>query len=162
MPYAAPRRGDVPHSTQAERQLIGAALLDCVGPHLSPFGPDRYESLGALSAADFFDPAHRLIWQSVEALWAAGTVVGLVTVADALARAGTIDEVDRLVAPEHAESYLTGCWKEAWYLTGVSALCRIVHDYAERRRTIERAGQLAQEAYNGGTKDWRDGYGKEL
>jgi replicative DNA helicase len=103
----------------------------------------------AISAADFFIPAHSLIWQAIERVGAAGTPVGVVTVAHELAAMGEIDRLDALLRPDTPEGYMVGLWADSWAATGASAWARMIHEYAERRRAIARGSAIVRDAHRG-------------
>ncbi len=73
-----------PHSTEAERTVLGAILLD----------PDAIIKVSdLLKADDFYDPVHRLIYQAVLELHERHEVIDFVTVSSKLADAKRVQEV---------------------------------------------------------------------
>lgn len=150
LPQAAPRRADPPASPAAERAFLGAAMLD----YPTVAAESRHS---AISAADFASPVHSLIWQAIERVGAAGMPVGVVTVAHELAAMGEIDRLDALLRPDTPEGYMVGLWADSWAATGASAWARMIHDYAERRRAIERGAAIVRDAYNGHLPNARGG-----
>lgn len=139
-----PRRGEVPQSASLERALIGAALVDT--DELA-----RERVFEAVQAADFFFTAHSLIWDAIAHVRAAGEAVDVLTVTAMLASLGTLERADELVKhePGKTEGYLVGCWDFSYSASGAVAWARIIRDYAERRRAIDKAGKAAREAYAG-------------
>src|SRR5438046_2927108 len=64
-----------PHSTEAERSLVGALLLD----------PERMIEVGPqLQPRDFYDPIHRTIYEAMLALHETRKPIDFVTVSEAL------------------------------------------------------------------------------
>lgn len=72
---ATPTTSNQPHSSEAERTIIGALLLDA----------DAIVKVGGrLKAEDFYDPVYGNIYCSIIELWEQGTAVDFVTVSDKL------------------------------------------------------------------------------
>lgn len=140
-PQAAPRRADPPASPAAERALIGAALLDY----------DRLaaEGLHGLQPADFFLPAHSLIWLGIERVAASHGPVGVITVTAALAEMGELDRLDALLRPDTPEGYMVGCWQDCFAVSGSSYWAKMIREYAARRRAIARGSAIVRDAYEG-------------
>ncbi|MCL1888059.1 MAG: replicative DNA helicase [Kiritimatiellaeota bacterium] len=97
-----------PHSTEAERGLLGAILLD------APRVVDICQGAG-LQPEAFYHPAHRLVYEAVAELQKAHSAIDQITVGERLATRGRLDDVGGPLALErladqataaHAEYYL--------------------------------------------------------
>ena len=73
-----------PHNVDAEASLLGAMLLsrDAIGP-----------AVETLSGDQFYVPAHGYVFDAIASLYGAGEPADPVTVAEALTRAGHLDQV---------------------------------------------------------------------
>lgn len=69
---------------QAERSVLGAILLD----------PEAFSTIAELRQEDFSDPRNRVVYGAMAECFAAGVPIDYVTVADALDRAGKLEQVD--------------------------------------------------------------------
>lgn len=78
----------MPHDLTAERALLGSCLLD---------NTKIDEVAEIVSADDFFHAGHRAAWRAMIALTEQGRASDAVTVADAMAAAGTLQEIDGVV-----------------------------------------------------------------
>jgi replicative DNA helicase len=107
---SAPARDRIPpHSEEAERGVLGSALLDA--SRVLDLCVER-----RLSAESFYVPAHRLLYEILLGMLEKGKAVDLLTVGDALKGQGALEEVgghaylDRLVdstpTSAHAEHYI--------------------------------------------------------
>jgi hypothetical protein len=123
-----------PHNLEAERAVLGIALLD----------PDAPARLGArLTAEDFFKEGHRQIFRALLALAAEGTRPDSVTLSAALRRMDALDEVG-------GPAYVGQLLDEAATLAGLDAYIAIVRDRAALRTVINLGAQLITEAYADG------------
>jgi hypothetical protein len=121
----------------AEESVLGAILLD-----------ERVLDAvaGIVSAADFFRPSHGTIFEAMLALRDAGQPVDAITVADALARAGKLDEIrgdaDSGKQRVHELAALVPATGNAGHYAGIVAA------KARERRLLEalKAGRRAVEA----------------
>jgi replicative DNA helicase len=77
-----------PHSIEAEQSVLGAILLEG-GNAL-----DRIE--GVISEADFYRHEHRLIFEAVRKLAGAGSTIDVITAAEALEGAGSLERIGGL------------------------------------------------------------------
>ena len=149
-PNAAPRRGEVPHSDSAERQLIGAVLNN------EPAALD--ERVNNLDPACFFVPENRAVWRAFHWLWARGEPVTQVTACHALSELGYLDDLDRLLAPHlYTETFLLILMDENFSAYGCGAWAKMVKEYAERRGLIQSGTKLVQQGY-GAASNWVDKY----
>lgn len=125
-----------PHSAEAERAVIGALLLD----------PNILRELGTLTATDFYQPAHALIFTAVrEAVGAGGRVDSLV-VMEVLRARGDLTRVGG--AP-----YLHTCAAEVPSVANAGYYARKVMQTSKRRRLIDHATRVVQSAYSTGDDD---------
>lgn len=75
-----------PYSEEAERAVLGSALLD----------PGRVMDLCLESLLDpdaFYVPAHRLLYETLREMWLAGAVIDVLTVAEHLRTTGHLEKV---------------------------------------------------------------------
>src|SRR5262245_49585609 len=73
-----------PHDLQAEESLLGAMMLSAGA---------IADTAGAVSASDFYKPAHGHVYDAIHTLYATGQPADAVTVADELRRAGLLEAV---------------------------------------------------------------------
>ena len=69
----------VPHSTDAEKSVLGSILLSSLAAE---------KALEVLNAEDFFSVAHRDIFSAMQALYNSGKLIDNVTLVDMLERQG--------------------------------------------------------------------------
>lgn len=122
-----------PHSEEAERGVLGSALLDA--SRVVDMAVER-----GLSAEAFYVPAHQFLFSTFVAMLHEGRPVDLLTVADRLRGLGKLDEVggtaylERLVdstpTAAHAEYYVD-----------------IVRQKSLLRKVIDRAREAVDECY---------------
>lgn len=127
---AAPHRTP-PHNLDAERSLIGAALL-------SRKAID--DTAGTVTAADFYKPTHGHTWHAITTLHADNQPVDQLTVADHLGRAGLLDAIGGPAALTHLIANTPATGNAHRYAT-------IVAEHATLRRLIRTAGDIAERAY---------------
>lgn len=121
----------LPHNLDAERAILGAALLH----------PQALDAVcDTLTAPEFYRAAHQRIYSTAIDLHARGVAVDFVTVKEALIRRGALDEVG---GPAYLASLSEGVPRS----TNVQAYARIVRDHAARRNVILLANRLLTEAY---------------
>ncbi len=121
-----------PHSRQAEESLLGAILIH----------PAMFELVaGQVQAGDFHIHRHRWIWQAIVGLRTNGREIDILTVAEALAQAGHLDECG-------GPAYLTGLINATPTSLHAEDYAALVEQLAVRRRLLEYAGQVAKLAYD--------------
>ncbi len=120
-----------PHSTEAERSVLGAMLQS--GGALS-------SALEMLSADDFYVPAHREIFDGAKALAASHMAVDLVTMNSELSRRGTLPGVGGI-------EYLIELTQFVPTTVNVKDYIRIVSEESTRRRLIAASGEISQASY---------------
>jgi replicative DNA helicase len=129
-PLDDPFTGPVPHDIPAERAVLGAMML-------SP--REAAECLQALSALDFYRPAHQTVFATIAALIRSGGVADVLTVKDQLEAAGDLalcggaPELHTLIASVPVAA-------------NAAHYARIVRDRAVRRRLLEAARRVLQMA----------------
>lgn len=122
----------LPQNVDAERGVLGSILIDP-----ACFADVRM----ALEASDFYLPAHRDIYATIEALWATRTPADLITLPDALERRGLLEGVG-------GASYVSSLANQVPTSASAIYYAGIVFRTAQARRLIHAAGQVAGAAYN--------------
>lgn len=122
--------GEPPHDPAAEAAVLGAVLR-------SPAALTEVAPL--LAGEDFYRPANERIWDAINALADAGTGVDPVTVADCMARAGTLEPAGGIV-------YLHDLVAGVPTVSNAGYYAGIVRDTAARRRMLAAAARIAQVA----------------
>ncbi|MBR4540222.1 MAG: replicative DNA helicase [Clostridia bacterium] len=120
-----------PHSTEAERSVLGAMLQS--GGALS-------SALEILLADDFYVPAHREIFDGAKALAANHMAVDLVTMNAELSRRGTLPGVGGI-------EYLIELTQFVPTTVNVKDYIRIVSEKSTLRRLIAASGEISQASY---------------
>src|SRR5687768_3641125 len=133
-----PARPDVsqlrvpPHSIEAEESLLGAMLLS-------------EQAISAVTnvvtAEDFYRPAHRHVFDAIQALYGAGQGVVSVTVADELGQAGVLDAVG-------GSAKLISLQARTPAITNALHYAHIVEEKALLRRLITTANDVAELGYS--------------
>ena len=127
-----PSAGRVPpQNLEAERSLLGAMLLS---------RDATAEAIESCSANDFYKPLHGRIFESIAGLYGAGEPVDAVTLAEALRKSGSLEELG-------GQAYLRSLTAETPSITNAAFYAEIVSDTAVLRRLIARAGEIADAAY---------------
>jgi replicative DNA helicase len=121
----------LPHNLEAERSVLGAILI-----HNDAF------NLAAeiISGADFYRDAHRRIFERMTSLSERNEAVDFVTLREALARGGELDEVG---GPAYVASLADGVPRA----TNVEYYARIVKEKATLRNLIYAANKIIGNAY---------------
>jgi replicative DNA helicase len=121
-----------PHNLDAERSLLGAMLLsrEAIGPAVEKLETD-----------DFYRPGHQHIYDAVCALYAAGEPADPVTVAEAIERAGLLEQIGGLAYLLELQSTTPATSNSARYAT-------IIEERALLRRLIGVAGDIAELGYS--------------
>ena len=116
-----------PHSTEAERSVLGAMLQS---------GGAVSSALEMLSADDFYVPAHREIFDGAKALAVRHMAVDLVTMNSELSRRGTLPGVGGI-------EYLIELTQFVPTTVNVKDYIRIVSEKATLRRLIAASGEIS-------------------
>ena len=116
-----------PHDLDAERAVLGGLMLG--------------GTADGLASADFYRPAHQLIYEAVEALRGGGKPAEPIAVADELRRRGELSRVG-------GGPYLHTCLQAVPSSAQAGYYAAIVRELADRRKLIEHADRLRQHASN--------------
>jgi replicative DNA helicase len=131
-PRARAAQRTPPSNLQAEESLLGAMLLskDAIAV-----------ASEALSAADFYKPAHGHIFDAVTSLHGAGEPADPVTVSDELERAGLLDAVG-------GPATLVSLQASTPAVSNAARYAKIIEELALLRRLIAVAGDIAEMGYD--------------
>ena len=123
----------VPHDISAEQAVLGAVL---VSPAVMT------DLVGRLNADDFYRPAHRILWQTLARMHAAGQPLDPVAVADELIQTG---ELGRIGGADYLHTLMQAVPtpSNAAYYAG------IVADHARRRSVVDLGTRLSELARAG-------------
>ena len=121
-----------PHHLEAEQSLLGAMLLS-----------EHAVSAAAtiVGADDFYKPAHRHIFDAIQALYASGRGVDPLTVAEELDRVGVLESVG-------GGATLLTLQANTPAITNAEHYARIVEEKALLRRLITAANDVAELGYS--------------
>ena len=120
-----------PHSTEAEQAVLGAALASG--------NPGQVMDL--LAADAFYRYDHQTIWKAIAELAGAGKNVDLLTVAEHMSQAKTLEDAG-------GRGYLGQLAAESTGGANVRSYAEIVADRASRRQMIITASEIMQAARN--------------
>jgi len=121
-----------PHSVEAEQAVLGGLLID---------GSAWDQVADIVTAADFYRPDHRLIFEALGALIAMGRPGDVVTVSEQLERHGKLEDAGGL-------AYLGTLARDTPSAANVRAYAAIVHERALLRALIEAGREIASSAFN--------------
>jgi replicative DNA helicase len=120
-----------PHNLEAEAGVLGSIMID----------PEAYDLVSdTLQAADFYRDAHRMIYEGIVSLRAAGIPADYTTLCDDLELRNKIDEVG-------GASYITSLINQVPTSGNVEYYANIVARSALARRLITFAGQVVTLAH---------------
>ena len=118
------------HSTESEMSVLSGLLID----------PRRLDDVQeVLTAADFYDPVNRTIYQAIEAVGQARSVADVMTVADQLERRKELDGIG-------GYAHLATVAQFTHSAANIMRYARIVADRAVRRRLLATGERLAMAA----------------
>ena len=117
----------LPSADQAEREVLGACLIDPVAAQLV---------LDVLHGADFGNSKNRWIWEGIEAVARDGDPVDFVTVSDRMDAAHTLARVGGITA-------LSDLASQTVTSANIQYHARMVHEAAARRQMIVAAQRIA-------------------
>ncbi|MCA9330787.1 replicative DNA helicase [Candidatus Saccharibacteria bacterium] len=121
-----------PQNTDAEASLLGALLIDT----------DALVRIAdKISADDFYDPRHRLIYQAVLDLYEARSAIDVLTLSNHLKAAGSLDD-------SGGSSYLTELTNFVPTAAHVEQYAEIVAQKALRRKLIKAAQDITSMGFN--------------
>lgn len=129
-----------PHDRDAERAIIGSCLLDKQA---------IASSSEIVTPADFYHPAHELIYDTITHLYARLHPVDPITVADELTRRGQLDRAGGHAALHEAALAVTSTASSSYYAA-------IVARHALRRRLITAGTRITQLGHQAGDTDPAD------
>ncbi|MDQ4059167.1 MAG: replicative DNA helicase [Actinomycetota bacterium] len=117
-----------PHNLDAEMSVLGAMLesRDAIA-----------NVVEIVQTADFYKPAHAEIFQTILALWHQGEPADAVTVADELARRGTLDTVG-------GKPYILGLIDAYPTASSAAHYARLVEEHALLRRLVDAGNQVQE------------------
>ena len=122
-----------PHNSDAERSVLGSMIKNSEALMLAQ---------EMLRADDFYDPANAAIFSTMLALSAGNQPVDLVTLDDALARAGLLDGVGGI-------NYLIELTGFVPTTANIAAYIRIVEQNSTLRKLIAASDRIMHESYGG-------------
>lgn len=126
-----PAERTLPHSLEAERSVLGAILIDNA----------LFDTAAqVLRPESFFRDAHRRIFEQMIALAERRQAIDLLTLGEALGRAGELEEVG---GPAYIASLADGVPRT----TNVEHYARIVREKATLRNLIHAANKILASAY---------------
>ena len=117
-----------PHNLAAERSLLGAMLLSP-----SAIG----DAMQRLEAADFYQPSHSHVFDAIAGLYAAGSPVDSVLVADQLTRNGLLDAIG-------GAGTLIELQGSAAAVSNAVHYAKVVEENALLRRLIATASEISE------------------
>ncbi len=120
-----------PHNDEAERSVLGAALLD---------KDALFDAVELLTADDFYNEIHREIFNSMADIYRRSAPVDVLTVSEELKRRNSLEMVG-------GRAYVAGLSAEVFSATNASAYAKIVSEKASLRRLISTAGDIVQKGY---------------
>lgn len=121
----------IPNNIEAEQSVLGSILID----------PESYDLVSdCLLAEDFYRDAHRVIYDGIVRLRAAGVPPDYTTLCDDLELRGKLDEVG-------GASYIASLINDVCTSANIEYYANIVSRTAKARRLIHYAGQVATLAY---------------
>ncbi|GIG58766.1 hypothetical protein Lfu02_31380 [Longispora fulva] len=123
----------LPHDLDAERLVVGAAMLD---PSVI------LTTKGVVGAGDFYYPRHMIIWQTLHSLHASGAPTDPVAVAAHLADNGELNRVGGV-------AYLHDCVRAVPTSANAGYYARIVADHARNRDVVTIGTRLINAGSNG-------------
>ena len=127
-----------PHNPEAERATLGCLLIN----------PESWYDIRPIitTSTDFYIHRHQWVYKAVQKLIKSGQPVDLLTVSDALERAGKLEEAG-------GSAWLTSLINDVPTSLNAVGYAHIVHQDAERRSLLNLANEIAQSAYEGRAAD---------
>jgi replicative DNA helicase len=122
-----------PQAPEAEIAVLASMMLDslAITTVVQVLAPD-----------DFYRPAHRTICAAIHRLFEKGEAVDIVTLAEALGRAGDLEKVG-------GEVYLAELLGSTATAANVEYHAKIIREKSVLRKMIAAAREIAEEAYGG-------------
>lgn len=126
-----------PHSTEAEQAIIGGLLLD----------NQAWDKVATkLCEADFYRTEHRLLFRAIQELSSKNQPFDVVTLLDTLKATHALDDAG-------GEAYLFELANNTPSVANVGAYADIVREKSVHRQLIAVSTDIADTAYNPGTRD---------
>ena len=122
-----------PHNEDAERSILGSILISQSAAEAA---------LERLHAEDFYSPRHRSIYETMEKLYARGMAIDIVTLGEAMQRAGNLDAAGGI-------NYLTELSLYTPTTANVEQYIDIVEERAVMRQLIVAGSAIIQDAQKG-------------
>lgn len=122
-----------PQSLEAEQSLLGSMLLD---------NETTDNAMEMVTAEDFYREGHRQIFRAIAELRREHEPVDLVTVTEAMRKAGTLESVG-------GASYISSLGNSVPTSLNWESYARIVLEKSKLRRVIATAAEAAEQAYDG-------------
>ena len=122
-----------PNNTQAEESLLGAMLIDprAIGAAVE----------SGVAGADFYTPAHAILFDAIVNMYAQGEAVDPVTVAEELRRAGQLESIG-------GDARLIDLQAGTPSIGNAGHYARIIGELSTLRRLIRAAGDVADLGYS--------------
>lgn len=119
-----------PHNLEAEKSLLGGVLL----------AGALDEVAGLVRAADFYSPAHRLVWAACEALATRGEPIDYVTLSEELRRAGSLDAAGGIAGLAMLDASVPTS-------ANLDAYARTVRETSQARGLLTACREIAKQVY---------------
>ena len=120
-----------PHNAEAEKSALGAALLS---------KDALTDIIDAVTAADFYDAAHREIFSVMVDLFRNNVSVDIITVCEELKKRKALEAAG-------GRAYIAALSSEAPSTVNAGEYAKIVAEKAAMRRLIETAENIREKAY---------------
>ncbi len=120
----------LPNSSEAERAILGAILLDNALVN---------QAIELLKPEDFYVPSHRRIFLTMIALSERGSEINSILISEELRRAGELESVGGL-------TFITNLTYGLPHFTNVAAYAKIVRDKSLLRQLVKASNKITSEA----------------
>lgn len=121
-----------PHNDEAERSVLGSALLD---------KDALFDVVEVLSADDFYNEAHKEIFKAVTDLYKKSAPVDVLTVSEELKKRNSLEMVG-------GRAYIAALSADVPSTSNAAEYAKIVSNKASLRRLISTAGDIMQTSYD--------------
>lgn len=129
-----------PHSIEAEQAVLGGVMLD----------NQAWDKIcDVLSEKDFYRHDHRLIFRALNILYGRNSPFDVLTVSETLKTQNELDKVG-------GEVYLFELAKNTPSAANITAYAKIVRERSILRQLISSANDIAESAFNVGSRDTTD------
>lgn len=121
-----------PHNLEAERAALGAVLMS----------PESFDLLlRYLRAEDFFQSAHRLIFQAISKLDGSGSALDIITLTDYLKKEGLLEK-------SGGAAYISSLSSEVPTSANIEYYAKIVQGCSIRRKLAKIGGQVVSSSFD--------------